>query len=147
VSTSNITSPDVTAHDRDVSSPRAVAETVALALAANLAIAATVVAVLEVGDGYDPLDLRAVAVTTVLAVAVSGVLLAVLRRVTPRALAIFRALVVVGALASLMGPLSLLGSDQYPQATGAVVAWTAALHLTTAAAVLGWLSRRVDDRI
>jgi peptidoglycan/LPS O-acetylase OafA/YrhL len=88
-------------------------------------VAATGVAVLDIADGYDPLTLTSVTVTTVLAVAASGVLLAVLRRRTRRPQTVFRVLVTVGALASLGGPLSLLGSDQYPQATGPVVAWTA----------------------
>jgi peptidoglycan/LPS O-acetylase OafA/YrhL len=145
MTTSNTRTTDVAPDSRGTSLARATAQTALVALVVNLAIAAAVVAVLDVDDGYDPLALRAVAITTVLAVAVSGVLLAVLRRFARRPLRAFRVLVVVGALASLGGPLSLLGSDQYPQATGPVVACTAVLHLTTAAAVLLILARRASD--
>jgi len=146
MTTSDTTSPDAVADRRGVPLARAAAEAALAALVINLVIAATVVAVLDVADGYDPLALRAVALTTVLAVAAAAVLLAVLRRLTRRWLTVFRVVVVLGALASLGGPLSLLESDQYPQATGTVVAWTAVLHLTTAAAVLGILAGRVGPR-
>jgi hypothetical protein len=146
MTSSSTTSPDFTADGRRVPLVRATAETALVALVVNLTIAATVVAVLDVADGYEPLSLVPVAVTTVLAVVASAVLLAVLLRFTRRAITIFRVIVVVGALASLMGPLSLLSSDQFPQATGAVVAWTAVLHLTTAATVLVLLSGRVGER-
>jgi len=146
MTTSDTTTTDVAADRRGVPLARAAAETALVALVVNLAIAATAVAVLDVADGYDPLALRAVAVTTVLAVAASALLLAVLRRFTRNWSTVFGVLVVVGALASLGGPLSLMDSDQYPQATGAVVAATAVLHLTTATAVLGVLARRVAPR-
>ena len=132
--------------NHDVPVARATAETAVVALVVNVVVAATGVAVLDIADGYDPLTLTSVTVTTVLAVTASGVLLAVLRRSTRRPQTVFRVLVTVGALASLGGPLSLLGSDQYPQATGQVVAWTAALHLTTAAAVLAILATRAGGR-
>jgi peptidoglycan/LPS O-acetylase OafA/YrhL len=146
MTTPDTQTPTATTGGRDVPLIRATAVTAVVALVVNVVLAATGVAVLDIGDGYDPLALTSVTVTTVLAVTASGVLLAVLQRRTSRPQMVFRVLVTVGALASLGGPLSLLGSDQYPQATGPVVAWTAMLHLTTAAAVLAILATRAGDR-
>ncbi len=113
-----------------------------VAVAVNVALAIGIVSVLHGADGYDPLAVPAVIVTTLVAIAGSAVLLALLRRWTARPIRLFRVLVVVGTLISLGGPLSLLQEPkQYPQATPSVVAWTALLHLTTAAVVLVVLPR------
>jgi len=146
MTTSHETELAATTAERYTGLTRATAETAAVALVVNVVLAATGVAALDIANGYDPLALPAVATTTVLAVAASGLLLAGLRRFTRRALVVFRSLVILGALASLGGPLSLLSSDQFPQATGPVVAWTAALHLTTAAVVLAVLPGRAGVR-
>ena len=121
--------------------------TAAIALPVNLALAIGSAGVLDIPDGYDPLAVPSVVAATLAGVVAAAFLLAVLQHRARRPRRTFGFLVAVGAVLSLGGPLSLLlESTPYPQATAGVVALTALLHLTTAAAVLVLLPRHLRSR-
>jgi hypothetical protein len=116
----------------------------AAAVVLNVALALLLRAVTGTSGDFVPLQPGPVAVVTLVGVLVGLLVHLLLRRLTARPERIFAALVVVGALLSLGGPLSLLGASptDQPGVTDAAALSLVPLHLVAAAAVLVAVVRR-----
>ena len=108
-----------------------------LATAANLVLRAVAIALFDIPDAFEPLELRAVAVSTVGGVLAAGVVYALLPR---------RAFLIVAAVAlllSLWAPLSLGLADppEHPGTDAGSVGTLIAMHVVAAAIVVPLLLR------
>ena len=134
--------PPVTGSSR-ISVQRAAVITAA-AVVLNVALALLLRAMTGTSGDFAPLQPGPVAVATLVGVVAGLLVHLLLRRLTTRPDRVLVALVVVGALLSLGGPLSLLGAppaDQ-PGVTDAAALSLVPLHLVAAAAVLVAALRR-----
>ena len=116
----------------------------AAAAALNVALALLLRAVTGTSGDFTPLQPGPVAVVTLVGVLAGLLAHLLLRRFTTRLDRLFPGLVVVAALLSLGGPVSLLGASpaDQPGVTDAAALSLVPLHLVVAAAVLVAVLRR-----
>ena len=148
-----MTAPAHTAdHTRRAAGPSAkrLALIAVAAVAGNLVLALLLRAVTDTSGDFLPMQPGPVAVATLIGVIAGAVLWLVLRRFLRRPEPVFLGLVVLGALLSLGGPLSLLGASpaDQPGVTDTAALALIPLHLVPAVALLvGVLGgRRGGDR-
>jgi len=117
---------------------------VAAAVVLNVALALLLRAVTGTSGAFMPLQPGPVAIVTLVGVLVGLLVHVLFRRLMARPDRVFAGLVVVGALLSLGGPLSLLGASpaDQPGVTDAAALSLVPLHLVPAAAVLVAVLRR-----
>jgi hypothetical protein len=117
---------------------RRLAVTALAAMAVNVVLAQALRAVTGTSSDFLPMQPGPVAIATLVGVAAGGVLYLVLRRFLRRPVPVFVGLVVLGALLSLGGPLSMLGASpaDQPGVTDRAALSLVPLHLVPAAAVL-----------
>jgi Family of unknown function (DUF6069) len=121
--------------------PRAAALTAVAAVLADLAFYATAGQVWGVPNGFAMLNPIAIVVTVLGGVLLAAIGLAVLARLTPRAVAIFVALAIVVTAVSLIGPLQAMAGAMpgTPPATTATGMSMIVMHLVTGGIIAGLL--------
>jgi hypothetical protein len=139
-------------HPPPVHAPRqisAIAAATALAavvaVAANTAIRAVAIAVFDIPQPeFEPLELRAVVISTLAGVVAAGLAFAVVTRVASDPVRTFRIVAAVALVLSLWPPLSLGLADppENPGTDAGSVGTLMAMHVVTAAIVVGLFSRR-----
>ncbi len=113
------------------------------ATVANVLLRAIAVAVFDIPDAFEHLALRAVVLSTVLAVVAAGLVYWIVARLSPTPDRTFTIIALVALLLSLVAPLTVGLEDppEYPGTDAASVGTLMAMHVVAAAITIAALTR------